>query len=494
MKTTKKLILANVASNIFLQFVTVVSGFVIPKIILSFFGSEVNGLIASLLQFLSYISIAEGGLSGVSSAALYRPLVEKDEKKISSVVKTTQSFYRKIAIGLVIYSILLAVIYPLVVKTSFSFAYVASMTLILAGTLFIQYNFSLAQQILLKADKKVYIVSLTQSIIIALNTALFAATAFIFPNIHILKLVTALVYLIQPFSFKYFIDKYYKLDKTAEPDQKLLKSRWDGFAINVAAFIHNSTDITILTIFTNLATVSVYSVYALVSTGLKRILQAISSAITPNIGHLVAKGNREELEKKFSLVEFSILVLTFFLFTVGGLLITPFVLIYTRNISDANYNQLWFGIILILAEFVYCIREPYVNLAYSANKFKDMRIHAYFEAIINIFLSIVLVNYVGLIGVAIGTLVAMSYRTLYHVLYLENHILYRSPKIFFKKILVFGVATALSVLTCVTFFPMQDGIILFLVNALLYANITAFFYLIASALFYKKELQSLKLL
>ena len=65
-------------SNILLQIVTIISAFIIPKLILMTFGSEVNGLVASLNQFLSYISLLEGGVNGVIMASLYKPLFKKE--------------------------------------------------------------------------------------------------------------------------------------------------------------------------------------------------------------------------------------------------------------------------------------------------------------------------------------------------------------------------------------------------------------------------------
>ena len=51
----------NTISNIFLEIVVIINSFIIPKIILSYFGSEVNGLVASISQLLNYISLVEGG-------------------------------------------------------------------------------------------------------------------------------------------------------------------------------------------------------------------------------------------------------------------------------------------------------------------------------------------------------------------------------------------------------------------------------------------------
>lgn len=87
--------LLSMISGLILQFFTIISGFILPKIILSYFGSEVNGLVSSLNQFLAYITLVEGGITGVILANLYKPLVDKDEKKLSSVLVTADSFLRK---------------------------------------------------------------------------------------------------------------------------------------------------------------------------------------------------------------------------------------------------------------------------------------------------------------------------------------------------------------------------------------------------------------
>ena len=67
--------LKNIVSNIILQVVTIISGFIIPRIILINLGSDVNGLVASLNQFLNYITLLEGGVSSVILANLYKPLI-----------------------------------------------------------------------------------------------------------------------------------------------------------------------------------------------------------------------------------------------------------------------------------------------------------------------------------------------------------------------------------------------------------------------------------
>ena len=63
MRTKRTLI--NFAAALFLQIVTGISGLIIPRLFISAYGSEVNGMVSSINQFLSYITFFEAGLSGV---------------------------------------------------------------------------------------------------------------------------------------------------------------------------------------------------------------------------------------------------------------------------------------------------------------------------------------------------------------------------------------------------------------------------------------------
>lgn len=185
-----KATLLNMISGLVLQFFTLLSGFVLPKIILTCFGSEVNGLVSSLNQFLSYITLVEGGITGVIVANLYKPIVDKDNDKISSVLVTADLFYKKIGVLFIAYSVILSIAYPLYFKTEFKFSYVCLLTLILSLTLLIQYMFSLTLKTILNADKKGYVVNITQTLIVIFNVIFALISVLIYPSIHVLKLIS----------------------------------------------------------------------------------------------------------------------------------------------------------------------------------------------------------------------------------------------------------------------------------------------------------------
>lgn len=488
-----RITLLNIVSNLILQMFTIISGFILPKLILENFGSDVNGLVSSITQFLSYISLLEGGVTSIIMTALYKPLVNKDTEKISSIMNTSKIFFRKISLIFIIYTLLLSIIYPIIFKTEFSFGYVMSLIWIISVGLLIQYMFSITMKTLLNSDKKIYIVSFVQIIIIILNIILSIIVIKIFPNIHLLKIISSLLFLLQPIIYSFFIKKYFIIDKNVEIDNSLLKNRWNGFAINFAAFIHFSTDVTILTIFTNLQTVSIYSVYSLVTNGLRQLVQAVTSAINPTIGQAYAKGNVIDLNEKLDLYEYITFIIVFFMFTLAGLLITPFVMIYTSNITDANYYQPLFGILIVVSEALYLIKFPHLHLAYSANKYKEITPISYVEAISNIVISLILVQKLGIIGIVIGTICAMLIRLIYHVYYSTKIIPTRKQWKYYRKLVIFMIVTLIGIYICKFVCPIkiEYNILSWITTAIVYSIIFAVIYVTTSIVFFKKQLLSL---
>lgn len=483
-----KLIYKNIICSVLLQLVTIISGFVIPKVILSYFGSSVNGLISSINQFLNYIQLLEGGLSGVVMAALYKPLAENDSKKVSAIVKATQNFFHEIGCIYIIYTIAVAFIYPLIVNTSFSYTYSVCLVLVLALNLLIQYFFSLSYKLLLNADKRVYFVSLTQIIIVVMNMAAVVITAKIFHDILIIKLASGLIFFVQPIMYGKYVNKNYKIEKDILPDKEALSQRWNGFGINIAYFIHTNTDVIILTFLASLADVSIYSVYVMIVNALKSLVLSVSQAILPSFGQSLATDSKKIVNQKFNEYEFVLSIVTVFLFGCGIVLLTPFVDVYTSNIHDANYHQVLFGVIIALAEMTYCLREPYISATYSAGHFKQVSMYAYIEAGLNIFISLLLVKKMGIVGVAIGTLISMIYRMICHIYYLKNNILYRPIHKAVKSLLFSGLNIAIITFIGFKFLNLSCSSYVQWVVVALETVIIAFIILfINSMIFYRKK-------
>lgn len=425
-----------------LEFVTVICGFIVPRLIIGTYGSEVNALTSSISQFLSYIALVEAGVGGVVRAALYKPLAEKNNAAMSSIIKATENFFRKIAYIFVGYMVVLAAIFPVLVNKNFDWAFTASLVIIIGLSTFAQYYFGMTYTVLVQADQRRYVTSFLHIGTITLNAIMAVIFIKLGASIQILKLATSLIYVLRPLALNVYVKKKYNIDRKAKPDNEAVAQRWDGLGHHIAYFVNLNTDVVILTIFSKissslaLAEVSVYTVYYSVVNGIMKVASSLSAGVEAALGDMIAKKEYENLNRKFNLYEFVSFNLVTVLFSCAGLLIVPFMSVYMKGVTDANYIRPLFGYILVLANAMYSIRIPYHSVVYAAGHYKQTRNGAFAEAGINIAVSAILVYFYGIVGVAVGTLVAMTFRTVQYVYYLSKNILNRSVKFFFKRMAV----------------------------------------------------------
>ena len=424
---SKKAIL-NIVSSLMLQVVSLICGFIVPKLIIERFGSNVNGLVSSITQFLAYITLLEAGIGPVIKSALYSPIAKKDKKQIENILKAAEKFFRVIAIIFVIYLIILSVVYPMIVKSEFAFVYTMSLVIIISISTLSEYYFGMVYKLYLQAEQKTYITSIIQMIAYILNTIVIVCLVKANANIQIIKLASGIIFVLRPIVQNIYVKKKYNINlKEADKNYKL-KQKWDGLAQHIASVIHSNTDITILTILAPIVEVSVYSIYMLVIKGIKSIIQAFSGGIDASFGDMIAKGENEQLNKSFKTYELFYYTISTIAYACTIVLIVLFVKIYTQNITDANYIRPIFATIMVMAEFVWAIRMPYSGITLAAGHFKETQKGAWIESLTNIIVSVILVFKFGIIGVAIGTLVAMLIRTVEFVYHTNKYILKRKQR------------------------------------------------------------------
>lgn len=423
-------------SNLLLEIVTMICAFILPRLIMVSFGSEYNGIVSSVSQFLSFITLLRGGIGGVTKAALYKPLLEKDVVNISRIIKATENFMRNVCYIFIGFLLVFAAIYPIIIKEEFGWFYTFSLILILGISTIAQYYFGITYQFLTQADQRQYVYNFLQIGATIINTILSVVFIRLGMEFRLVKLSSALVFGAIPILLYFYVHKSYIIRKDVSPDLSAIKQRWDAFAHQVAAFVHSSTDLVIITIFSDLFQVAIYSVYFLVANGIKKFVNICSSSIESAIGSLLARDNQEKLCQGIDMYEWLINVVSTSLFTCTAVLIVPFVMIYTKGVTDADYYQPHLGYLMCFAQFLACVRLPYQNAVEGAGHFKQTRNGAIAEAIINLFSTIPLVIYFGCSGAVIGTIIATGFRSIQYAHYASRNIIHRSFKLYIKRMAV----------------------------------------------------------
>ena len=476
--------LASVAS----QIISMICGFILPRLILSAFGSSYNGITSSVAQFLSVIALLRAGVGGATRVSLYKSLAENNIQQVSATVKATEHFMRRVALIFVGIVVLFSFIYPYFVKDEFDWFFAATLVLIMSLSTFVQYFFGITYQFLFQADQRQYITSILEIIAVIVNTLLAVILIHLGVGIHGVKLGSALAFSITPIGLSIIARKRYHLDLHAKPDYSSISQRWDAFFHQLAAFIHNNTDITLLTIFTNTREISVYTVYYLVANGLKHVMNTLVVGVESAFGNIIAKKEMDTLEKDVVHYETLLHVFSSVLFGAAIVLVTPFVQVYTKGITDVNYSRFTFGYLTIIGEMLYVLRSPYEALVNAAGHFKQTKKYAFAEVGINLTVSIFLVRKYGITGVVIGTVIAIAFRNVAYGMYISKVILHRELFALIKRFSV--TACAIFLIVCVARFVPQLEMVSYL-NWILYAiEITLLSFVITlliNILFYKND-------
>ena len=432
----KKRLALNSASSLLYQVTTLVCGFIVPRLILSHFGSEVNGLVNSITQFLAVIAFLELGVGAVVQSSLYKPLADKDDIRTSKIIASANKFFRKLAVILLVYVVILIGIYPFVIEADFDFVYTATLIAAMSISSFAQYYFGVIDRLLLTADQRGYIQYNSQTATLILNTIACAVLINLGAGIQIVKLTTSLIYLARPIALRLYVNKRYVINRKITYTEEPIKQKWNGVAQHVAAVVLDQTDTIVLTLFSTLSNVSIYGVYFLVVNGVKNLFISLTSGVQALLGELWAKQEIEELKKTFLWAEWAIHTGVVFVFGCTASLIISFVRVYTNGINDANYIVPVFALLITLANGMHCLRLPYNIMILAGGHYKETQSNYIIAALLNIIISILTVRIWGLIGVAIGTLVAMIYQTVWMAWYDSNHFLNISLRVFFKHICI----------------------------------------------------------
>ena len=425
----------NILTMLISQIVVTACGVVIPRVIIGTYGSVMYGLTASIAQFLSYISLLEGGICRVARAELYAPLAQKDNREISRVYQAIKHFFSIVGIAFLAYTLVLSVCYYDIAQTeNTGRVYVFLLIWIISAGTLAKYLLGLSNLTLLHADQKQYVGNIIVTVATASNALLVVILASCGCDLLWVKLGSSLAYIAQPVGYWIYVKKHYRIASVGK-DRSRLEQKWTGMGQHIAYFLHKNVDVVILTLFADLKWVAVYSVYRLVISSIRQIASSFTNGMEAAFGELIAKNEMPALRSVFLKNKYMLSFTSVVLFGATAVLVVPFVRLYTEGVNDANYIQPAFAAALLFAEAIDCFIHPCASLPVSANKLKETKWGSYGEAAINIVLSLILVHWDPLLGIALATLLATVFKAFFYMIYSAKNILRMNIGILLKNFL-----------------------------------------------------------
>ncbi len=423
----------NLIASFLNQILTIALGIIIPRLVLVSLGSEANGLLNSVSQVLVYLSLLEAGIGTATSQALYAPVRRRDEQDINAILAATDKFYRKTGTLYFLGILLMAGIYPFIVKTDISKTTIIIVILLSGMSSVINYFFQGKYKILLQTEGKGYLLINLGTII---NTAISIGKIILLLHgygIIALQLLYFLLNTAQMIFVMVYIKKNYKwLNLSVKPNIKALTQKNAVLIHQITGMIFNNTDMVILSAFEGLKTVSVYSMYNMVYGMIKTAISNVVLSITFAFGQIYNTDKKKYIELH-DVFEVYYLAFIMGLYCVAYVMILPFLKLYTSGVVDVNYLD---GTLATLFIIIFILSNGRVTsgmVIEYAGHYEKTKWRSVIEAVINVVVSIIGVYYWGIYGVLIGTIAALIYRTNDMIIYASKKLLQRTPFITYRR-------------------------------------------------------------
>ena len=398
-----------------LQIVHLLVGLVLPRLYLAVYGSEVNGVVSTINSFISYFHYLEAGIGLTLIHSLFKPLAEKDSEKTNKILSFSRNQYVRISSMYALLVILFSVIFPFTSDTEAlsTFEFIALILVIgVSGTM--DFYTMAKYRVLLTADSKEYVISLSMIISQVLRFVFVGLMLRLEVSIVIVKLVPILSIIIRSIILKCYIKKKYPQVSFKEPFEKDLVStskRWDALLLQIA--INSSVVLPVIIVSQILGYVdaNIYAVYSAVIGSMIALVACLSSGVSPMLG--VAIAEKKDIKNTYDIYEWIVSVALTIIFSVGVVMLLPFVRLYVSVVNDVNYIYKSYAILFTIWAIIYVFRMPSTALVNATGLYRENRVNNILNLTIQVALGIVLTILFGINGMLITMIIAALQRNIF---------------------------------------------------------------------------------
>lgn len=430
------------------QVISLLYGLTVPRLVLSHYGSELNGLVSSINQFLHYFTLLEAGLASAAVYSLFKPLENKDEQSCVDIVSDCDYEYKKIGFIFVGLSFILSVLFPLFKKAEgISTVECALLILAISITTAISYFIYGRYRALLTAAQHQHILSIASMInMVASTIAVVICINVLNTKIWVMKAVCAVVPLIQlPILLLYTRSKYPWIKKCKPQKLKKIKNRYVAFANEILGTVFTSSPIVILTAFVSFSEVSIYSVYNTIYHGIASLFGSINLAFGSMFGSMIAQDNEKRTAESFSQFESLLYYVSAFIYSSAYVLTIPFIAFYTKGVTDAQYLNSTYAMLFALNGWLNNAYTPQTVMVRAGGLFKESRMQIIIQTIVGVVLGIIFTYKWGTAGLLLALVIANLVRTILAIKVIDFDLGYLNKSNAIIHIIVTGVQIIVSI-------------------------------------------------
>ncbi|WP_138752504.1 lipopolysaccharide biosynthesis protein [Paenibacillus sinopodophylli] len=400
--------LLNISAGLGSQLVITILSFVSRTVFINSLGIEylgVNGLFTSILAMLS---LAEAGIGSSIIYNLYKPVAENNRPKILALMDLYKKAYLVIAGLVMLLGLGVMPFLDLIIKDTsvenLSIIYLLFLINTAAPYLFV-YKHSF-----LNVNQKNYIVTSIFSISSILSTGLRIAILLYTENYLLYLAVESVFSIITSAIVVILVNKMYpflkeKVEAKLDPETKanFIKNMKAIILQNVGNYFIFGVDSILISTFVSITAVGLYSNYKMLIDICRTLLNQVFANMYHSLGNLIAKESSDAVYRIFKVTY----LLNFWLYSLLSiglyLLVEPLITLWLgQEFAMSN------AILLVLVVMFYerGMRNSLSAVKSTAGIFHEDRYAPIVQAAVNLTVSLILVHYLGILGVFIGNIVS----------------------------------------------------------------------------------------
>lgn len=385
--------------------ISLISRLVFVKIL----SSEYLGLSSLFTNILTILSLTEMGFGTAMAFELYKPIAKNDKEKIKSLMKLYKKIYIIIGISIIILGIITIPVYPNLINERPNIENLDLIYMLFVLNTAFSY-FVAYKRLLIISDQNRYIATAYRyGFYIAMNVMQIIELV-LFKNYILYLIIQVLFTLLENIGISIKANKMYpylkdkEVKEVAKRDKKHLMQNVKAlFFHRFGGVVLNSTDNIVISKVLGLNWVGLYSNYYLITNALNTILNQVFSSVVASIGNLNTSNTREKMTDTFNKIFFANVWIYAVVCSAFLVLINPFIEIWLGRDYIISFGTV---IVLVVNYFVYGMRRPAMAFREATGNYRKDWYSPIIEAVINIFVSIVMAKYIGLAGVFIGTIIS----------------------------------------------------------------------------------------
>lgn len=428
----------NLISSLIYQVVLISLSFLLPRLYLENFGSEVNGVLSTIKQIFVYLFLLEAGVGLATTQALYKRIGEKDYKSASEVLSATHSYYIRTGIIYLVIVLVIAIVYAYVIPTSIDSNVVFLIIILTAIPALFSYFVQAKYRILMEVDGRKYVINNAETVLQITSNVGKILVLFLTDSLILIQLVYCIMYLIQLMYLYFYAKHRYKwLDLKAKPDFEAISQKNSVLVHQLSGMVFNNTDVILISALCDFKAASIYAIYNIFFSQVQNFITNVVSSFTFALGQMFHT-DRVKFDKLYNIYETFYIMTTCIIYTLMAVFLLPIIQIYTSGINDAEYTNVFLVLLFVIMNLISNAKLPANGIIEYAGEFDKTRSYAIWEMVINITVSIIAILWMGICGAILGTIAALLYRGIVTIYYSNKKILKRNQMCTYKILIVNG--------------------------------------------------------